>query len=45
MGVDLAQILQSNLNFIQNSTRMCVELAFKILKGRWKVMRRADILL
>jgi hypothetical protein len=35
---------KANWNFIQSSTRMCVERAFGILKGRWRIiMRRADI--
>ena len=29
-----------NWNFIQNSTCMCVEHAFEILKGRWRIIRR-----
>ena len=35
---------KANWNFIQSSTRMCVERAFGILKGRWRIiMRRSDI--
>ena len=35
---------KANWNFIHGSTRMCVERAFGILKGRWCIiMRRIDI--
>lgn len=35
---------RANWNFIQSSTRMCVERAFGILKGRWRIiMKRCDI--
>jgi hypothetical protein len=35
---------RANWNFIQFSTRMCVERAFGILKGRWRIiMKRCDI--
>ena len=34
----------ANWNFIQSSTRICVERAFGILKGRWKViMKRCEV--
>ena len=37
---------EANWNFSQSSTRMCVERAFGILKGRWRViMKRCEILL
>jgi hypothetical protein len=40
---ELSQI-QANWNFVQSSTRMCVERAFGILKGRWKIiMKRYDV--
>jgi hypothetical protein len=35
---------RTNWNFIESSTRMCVERAFGILKGRWRIiMKRCDI--
>lgn len=35
---------EANSNFIQSSTRMCVERAFGILKGRWRlIMKRLEI--
>ena len=35
---------EANWNFIQSSTRMCVERAFGILKGRWRViMKRCEV--
>jgi len=35
---------EANWNFIQSSTRMCVERAFGILKGRWRmIMKRSEI--
>ena len=40
---ELSQI-QANWNFVQSSTRMCVERAFGILKGRWRIiMKRCDV--
>ena len=40
---ELSQI-HENWNFIQSSTQMCVERAFGILKGRWRIiMRRCDV--
>ena len=34
----------ANWNFIQSSTRMCVERAFGILKGRWRlIMKRSEV--
>lgn len=36
--------VHANWNFIQSSTRMCVERAFGILKGRWRIiMKRTDV--
>ena len=35
---------KADYNFIQSSTRMCVERAFGIFKGRWRfIMIRVDI--
>ena len=35
---------KAHWNFIQSSSRMCVERAFGILKGRWRVIqKRADV--
>lgn len=35
---------KAHWNFIQSSTRMCVERAFGILKGRWRIIqKRADV--
>ena len=35
---------EANWNFIQSSSMMCVERAFGILKGRWKViMKRCEV--
>ena len=35
---------EANWNFIQSSTRMCVERAFGILKGRWgMIMKRCEV--
>ena len=35
---------EANWNFIQSSTRMCVERAFGILKGRWRlIMKRSEV--
>jgi hypothetical protein len=35
---------EANWNFIQSSTRMCVERAFGILKGRWRlIMKRLEV--
>jgi hypothetical protein len=31
---------EANWNFIQSSTRMCVERAFGILKGRWRLIMK-----
>ena len=41
----LSQI-QENWNFVQSSTRMYIKRAFRILKGRWRIiMKRCDVLL
>ena len=33
-----------NWNFVQSSTRMCVERAFSMLKGRWRILlKRIDV--
>ena len=35
-----------NWNFVQNSTRMCIERAFGMLKGRWRILlKRIDVYL
>jgi hypothetical protein len=41
---DVLSRCRANWNFIQPSTQMCVERAFGILKGRWRIiMKRCDI--
>lgn len=37
---------KANWNFIRSSTRMCVECAFNILKGKWRIiLRMVDVLM
>jgi hypothetical protein len=41
---DGLELYKAHWNFIQSSTRMCVERAFGILKGRWRIIqKRADV--
>jgi hypothetical protein len=43
---DRLEYYKAHGNFIQSSTYICVERAFGILKGRWKIIhKRADVLL